>query len=79
MSERFIEVFRTEVLSRPRATGVDAADLEPCIGCMVNMANVKLERRCLSEDAAAAEGNNSEHCVNCYCRPMWCMDCMAKW
>lgn len=38
--------------------------------------NIKLQKNCEGEPV-----NGSEHvnCSNCYCRPMWCVDCMAKW
>ena len=73
-------MFRGEVQSRPRATDVSVGDLEPCIGCMVNTANIKLERRCgTNVEAEGQEQDNGERCVSCYCRPMWCIDCMAKW
>ncbi len=71
VSERFVEVFRREVASNPRADSPDGGELESCIGCMAQAANVVLVRRC-AEDTA-------NPCVNCYCRPMWCLDCMAKW
>jgi hypothetical protein len=63
-------------------------ELEPCIGCMTQTANVKIQRTCqssqeLGEAAVAGAGGNpggeEDACVNCYCRPMWCIDCMAKW
>ncbi len=88
MSERFVDVFRSEVSANPPADPSPAAgDPEPCIGCMVQPANVKLVRRC-GDATDGSEGgggaNNGEQarnnrCVNCYCRPMWCVDCMAKW
>ena len=46
-------------------------DLESCIGCMQKTANVKLQKLC----ASPQEGS----CVQCYCRPMWCLECMGKW
>eukprot|EP00088_Acartia_fossae_P003421 TRINITY_DN11435_c0_g2_i2.p1 TRINITY_DN11435_c0_g2~~TRINITY_DN11435_c0_g2_i2.p1 ORF type:complete len:386 (-),score=34.61 TRINITY_DN11435_c0_g2_i2:116-1273(-) len=71
VSDRFVDVFKAEVEKNPRVTVND--DLEACIGCMVNQADVKLVRTC----GSTGEGSNS--CVNCYCRPMWCITCMAKW
>ena len=44
---------------------------EKCIGCMEKDANVKLLKRC----ANLSEGE----CKQCYCRPMWCLDCMGRW
>jgi len=72
VSERFIEVFRDTVRENPGARVTD--ELEPCIGCMANTANITLVRDCQS----ALDGGE-DACVNCYCRPMWCLDCMAKW
>ena len=72
VSERFVEVFRETVGDNETVSVTE--ELEPCIGCMVNTANVKLVRSCQS----VVEGGD-QACVNCYCRPMWCIDCMAKW
>lgn len=41
---------------------------------MQTPANVKLQKVC-SNDVYGAENN----CQTCYCRPMWCADCMARW
>lgn len=46
-------------------------ELEPCIGCMQTIANIKLIKNC-------QEPNEGE-CQQCYCRPMWCLTCMGKW
>jgi len=79
VSERFIDVFKDQINENPPVNVDD--ELEPCIGCMSQTANVKILRNCL----ASEEGSNNEQqdqenaCVNCYCRPMWCIDCMAKW
>lgn len=73
VSERFVEVFREEVARNPRSQS--DAELEPCIGCMVSTANVVLVRRCDPESAREGEAA----CVNCHCRPMWCLDCLGKW
>ena len=70
VSERFVEVFRSHVEENPKHNEID--ELEPCIGCMAVPANVKLIRRCDTNDT-----ENS--CVTCYCRPMWCLTCLGKW
>lgn len=75
VSERFVDVFKEQVAENPRAPLSPAEEVEPCIGCMIVTANVRLQRRCGSADRAG----ESEPCVNCYCRPMWCVDCMGKW
>lgn len=72
VSERFIEVFRDTISDNPSVSVTE--ELEPCIGCMANTANITLVRSCQS----FAEGGDGA-CVSCYCRPMWCVDCMAKW
>ena len=72
VSERFVEVFREEVARNPRSQAGE--ELEPCIGCMINTADVVLVRRCDSESAGEGDA-----CVNCHCRPMWCLDCLGKW
>ena len=72
VSERFVEVFREEVARNPRSQAGE--ELEPCIGCMINTANVVLARRCDPESAREGDA-----CVNCHCRPMWCLDCLGKW
>lgn len=72
VSERFVEVFREEVTLNPRSQSDE--ELEPCIGCMINTANVILVRRCDPESAREGDA-----CVNCHCRPMWCLDCLGKW
>merc|ERR550519_190369 len=89
VSERFVEVFKEQISENPTVRVTE--DLEPCIGCMAQTANVRIQRACQSsqegaggaDDAGAGDGQGEgvgeDPCVNCYCRPMWCMDCMAKW
>lgn len=49
-------------------------ELHQCIGCMQATSNVKLHKQC-----NVGIGNGNQDCMTCYCRPMWCLDCMAKW
>ena len=65
-------MFRETVSENPRVEVTE--ELEDCIGCMAARASITLVRSCQS----FTEGGEGA-CVNCYCRPMWCMDCMAKW
>lgn len=37
--------------------------------------NVKLNKCC----GSITERPNSDECTICHCRPMWCIECMAKW
>ena len=48
-------------------------ELEQCVGCMQAVSNVKLNKLCPDLN------QGPEACVACYCYPMWCADCMAKW
>ncbi|CAL4177759.1 unnamed protein product, partial [Meganyctiphanes norvegica] len=70
LSDRFFQVFTENVENNPRVESEQ--ELEPCIGCMVKLANIKLQRRCGTVNA-------EQGCVNCYCRPMWCIMCLSKW
>merc|ERR1711997_210479 len=73
ITERFVEVFKEEVEKNPRTTVNEQVD--NCIGCMVVPSDVKLMRRC---DTVNSD-NPEDSCVTCYCRPMWCINCMGKW
>jgi len=79
VSERFLEVFREHVEQNPtlEATG-EIEELEPCIGCMSETANIKLVRRCNGTGNDQQE-TGSPACETCYCRPMWCLTCLGKW
>lgn len=37
--------------------------------------NIKLNKCC----GNITERPNSDECTICHCRPMWCIECMAKW
>ena len=39
-------------------------DVDTCIGCMRKNADVKLNKTC-----------DSNECVHCNCKPMWCLEC----
>lgn len=43
---------------------------------MQMQSNVKLQKLCINDSDINFVGEN---CSNCYCRPMWCVDCMARW
>ena len=69
-SERFVEIFREHVEQNPKA---EVEEVESCIGCMTVPAEIKLIRRCENSE------NSENPCVSCYCRPMWCLQCLGKW
>lgn len=69
VDEMFLKAFREQVGKNEVYHMV--AEAEQCIGCMHNTAEVKLVKNC------ATSGDDG--CVNCYCRPSWCIDCMGRW
>ncbi|XP_043260847.1 E3 ubiquitin-protein ligase TM129 [Colletes gigas] len=71
--DRFIDNFKEQVEENPYYTSTE--ELNQCIGCMQATSNVKLFKQCSS----GIGNGDSEDCMMCYCRPMWCIDCMAKW
>ncbi|KAL2746341.1 E3 ubiquitin-protein ligase TM129 [Vespula maculifrons] len=71
--DRFIDVFKEQALENPFYETTQ--ELENCIGCMQVRSNVKLNKCC----GSITERPNSDECTICHCRPMWCIECMAKW
>ncbi|XP_050506847.1 E3 ubiquitin-protein ligase TM129 [Diabrotica virgifera virgifera] len=69
--EKFVDVFNETIKLNPRYETNEIS--EQCNGCMQAQPNVKLQKLC--EESPEVENK----CTNCYCRPMWCSDCMAKW
>ena len=45
---------------------------------MQKESDVKLQKRC-EVDNPGEGGDNDDRCVQCFCRPMWCLECMGKW
>ncbi|XP_041973052.1 E3 ubiquitin-protein ligase TM129 [Aricia agestis] len=74
--ERFIKVFKQHVEQNP--VYYTDQELELCIGCMQNQADVKLNKRC---EPVVLEGDQAEQppCQQCNCRALWCCACMARW
>ncbi|KAM4051725.1 E3 ubiquitin-protein ligase TM129 [Anomaloglossus baeobatrachus] len=71
LSDMFLDTFRSLVEANSVYEMQSNRELEPCIGCMQTIANIKLVKYC-------QEPNEGE-CRQCYCRPMWCLTCMGKW
>ncbi|XP_064074517.1 E3 ubiquitin-protein ligase TM129 [Vanessa tameamea] len=73
--ERFVDVFKQHVEQNP-VYQIDE-EVELCIGCMQNPADVKLDRRCVPPPPHIED----EHlpCQQCNCRVLWCTACMARW
>ncbi|CAH8596920.1 unnamed protein product [Schistosoma margrebowiei] len=85
--QRFIEAF-TQVVDENQPVNLPAGyELEQCIGCMVQQVNVTLNRQCESSltpssSSSAINSNqslDSNQCGICYCRPLWCLECLARW
>nr|XP_002164558.4 LOW QUALITY PROTEIN: E3 ubiquitin-protein ligase TM129 [Hydra vulgaris] len=73
LSDCFIEAFKEQVEANgPLNNYVFRNDeQESCIGCMAKEPNIKLSRHCNSI--------SENECQQCYCRPMWCLECMGRW
>lgn len=71
--DRFIDSFKEQVQENPFYPTVE--ELDQCIGCLQAPSNVKLDKQCSN----IVGSTGPEDCRRCYCRPMWCIDCMAKW
>jgi hypothetical protein len=69
--EQFVDVFKETIKSNPRYENRE--ELDQCIGCMQATPNIKLQKLC------GDDSGRSDSCMTCYCKPMWCVNCMAKW
>ncbi|KAI8777681.1 E3 ubiquitin-protein ligase TM129-like [Biomphalaria glabrata] len=75
LSDRFLKSFKEFVDSNPIYVLPPTMEVEQCIGCMQKMSDVKLQKNCDNPEGGVPDNN----CVQCFCRPMWCMECMGKW
>ncbi|CAL1539664.1 unnamed protein product [Lymnaea stagnalis] len=75
LSDRFLMEFKEVVENNPKYTAPPTMEIEQCIGCMQKTSDVKLQKHC--EDPE--NGNVETRCIQCFCRPMWCLECMGKW
>ncbi|KAK3095449.1 hypothetical protein FSP39_014806 [Pinctada imbricata] len=71
LSDQFLEAFRQHISSNTVFRLPQGMEADTCIGCMQKESDVKLVKLCDNVE----EGE----CVQCYCRPMWCLECMGKW
>lgn len=72
VNEMFIEAFTEQVQSNGNIDDARPQNLENCIGCFAKVADITLRKSC-------GDGAVGESCSQCYCRPMWCIECMARW
>uniref|UniRef100_A0A6A7FT96 Transmembrane protein 129-like isoform X1 n=1 Tax=Hirondellea gigas TaxID=1518452 RepID=A0A6A7FT96_9CRUS len=78
LADQFLEVFVKTVNQNPPVTDtLQDGSADSCIGCMTEIANVKLERRCEMVEVVGERAPG--RCLACSCRPMWCLTCMSKW
>ncbi|MFH4977683.1 hypothetical protein AB6A40_004392 [Gnathostoma spinigerum] len=78
LNDRFVAAFVEQVHNNPRSISRSYTELEPCLGCTVEVANVKLTKNCVDVEEVDEEGRQRPNCSQCYCRPMWCETCMAR-
>lgn len=69
--EKFVDTFKDFIKLNP--VYKNEQPVEQCIGCMQNTTYVKLQKMCIDNE------NDTNKCSSCYCRPMWCIECMGKW
>lgn len=80
--DRFVDVFKEQVSQNPRyrpdpTQPIDQQD--SCFACMQVQPNVKIQKHCLDVNEDGEPLPESRSCQQCHCRPMWCIDCVAKW
>lgn len=67
LPEQFLDAFRYQI-NENESVRMKREDVDTCIGCMRNLADVDLKKVCDSDD-----------CKTCLCKPMWCLECLGKW
>lgn len=67
--DRFVDVFVDAVGKNDKYQALPATDT--CFACMSKAPDVKIDKRCDQE--------REQNCSNCFCRPMWCCTCLARW
>ncbi|EDW54825.1 E3 ubiquitin-protein ligase TM129 isoform X1 [Drosophila sechellia] len=75
--DRFVDVFKAQVALNPIFP--EDATTEKCFACMLNEPNTKIHKQCADFDRNGAPLADGACCSNCYCRPMWCVECLARW
>lgn len=75
--DRFIDVFKDQVSLNPIYKADRIGD--KCFACMMVEPNIKIHKQCEDVDRDGRLLARDLCCTNCYCRPMWCVDCLARW
>uniref|UniRef100_A0A8D8AJW5 Transmembrane protein 129 n=1 Tax=Culex pipiens TaxID=7175 RepID=A0A8D8AJW5_CULPI len=78
--DRFVDVFKEQVGQNPRYRGAEAVDQQDsCFACMQVQPNVKIVKNCADLNENGEPLAEARCCQPCNCRPMWCIDCVARW
>lgn len=77
--EQWIEVFKNEIDKNPRYKINPNHISDSCFACMVVEPNIKISKNCDDLNVNGDIIPENDRCRNCYCRPMWCTECLAKW
>ncbi|RUS79554.1 hypothetical protein EGW08_012684 [Elysia chlorotica] len=80
LSDRFLQAFTETVQQNSVFIPPPDMELEQCIGCMQKTSDVKLQRLCEIPPGDVPQPPGAPPaCLQCFCRPMWCLECMGKW
>ncbi|XP_033756751.1 E3 ubiquitin-protein ligase TM129-like [Pecten maximus] len=71
LSDKFLDAFKQQITDNVDFHPPPTLEIETCIGCMQKQADVKLVKLC--------DNPTQGDCVQCFCRPMWCLECLGKW
>lgn len=80
--DRFVDVFKDQVAQNPTYRPEDsfvAENSDNCFACMQARPNIKICKNCLDVNEAGQTLSEAQCCQPCNCRPMWCIECVAKW
>lgn len=79
--DRFVDVFKDQVAQNPTYRWPVTADdsQDNCFACMLVLPNIKIRKNCLDVNEAGEALPELLCCQVCNCKPMWCIDCVAKW
>ncbi|XP_063703474.1 E3 ubiquitin-protein ligase TM129-like [Culicoides brevitarsis] len=78
LMDRFIDAFKDQVAANPKIS-YNREDLDVCFACFAQEPDVKIRKNCLDLDEDGNELDEESRCGNCYCRPMFCVSCCARW
>ena len=76
LSDQFLGYLRSAVESNPPWYAPPDYEADTCVGCMAKPVDIAVRRQCEVRGDYAPVG---EPCGECFCRPMWCLECLGKW